>query len=178
MPARLIALILDLLSLRRGPQDLPHAPPLAVAAVLAVLLVESWSSRALGVAASLGPALVLSGVLALAIPWGVLRLRGLQARFWQTALALAGTGLVFALLALPLMLAMGPVDPANPASIPPMLGWAIVLLAGWRLVVAGHIWRHAMDVPLPSGVLIALATFIAELVLQRLLLGLVAGPAP
>lgn len=178
MPARLIALFLDLLSLRRGPQDLPHAPVLAVALVLALLLVESWSSRALGVAANLGPALVLSGLLALAIPWAVLRLRGLAARFWQTALALAGTGLVFGLLALPLMLAMGPIDPANPAAIPPLLGWSTVLLAGWRLVVAGHVWRHALEVPLPSGVLVALATFIAELVLQRLLLGMLAGPAP
>ncbi|MDZ3823177.1 MAG: hypothetical protein U0S76_06205 [Pseudoxanthomonas sp.] len=177
MPARLIALFLDLLSLRRGPQDLPHAPVLVVAVVVAVLLVESWSSRALGVTTSLGPPLVLSGLLALAIPWTVLRLRALQPRFWQTALALAGTGLVFALLALPLMLAMGPVDPANAANIPPLLGWSIVLLAGWRLIVAGHIWRHALEVPLPSGVLVALATFIAELVLQRLLLGLLAGPA-
>ena len=46
-------------------------------------------------------------------------------------------------------------------------GW----LTGWRLLVAGHIWRHALGVPMPVGVLIVVGLFLAELVLQAGLFG-------
>jgi hypothetical protein len=118
------------------------------------------------------PTLVVSGIYFLAVSYLALYLRRRPARYWQTALALIGTGLIFSLLALPLLVLVGPVDTANQAPWLPVVGWAVLLLFGWQLLVAGHIWRHALDVPLPTGVLVALALFVAELLIQRALFGL------
>jgi hypothetical protein len=178
MPARLISALFELCLLRIGPQDLPHRPALALALLAAVLALEGYSSRLIGTATALGPSLLVSGAFALAATWAVLKLRGVDARFWQTFLALVGTGLLFSLLALPLLAAMGPLDPANPPQMGPLFGWGIVILAVWRLVVSGHIWRHALGIPLPTGVLVALGLFMAELLVQRALFAMAgAGPA-
>lgn len=177
MFARLIAALFDLCLLRIGPQDLPHRPPLVLALLAAALALEAFSARQIGADSDLLPSLLVSGAFALAATLIVLKLRGVESRYWQTLLALVGTGLLFSLLALPLLVAMGPLDPENPPPLAPLLGWGIVLLAGWRLVVSGHIWRHALGIPLPTGVLVALGLFMAELLLQRALFSLAGTPA-
>lgn len=169
MLSRLIAMLFDLCLLKRGPQDLPHRPSLTLAILVVALAIEAYTASVLGSTALLPGSMLLSGVFALAATWGILRLRRVETRYWQTLLALAATGVMFSLLALPLMIALGPLDPDNLPPLTPVIGWGIVLLAFWRLVVSGHIWRHALDVPLPIGVLVALGTFMAELVLQRAL---------
>ncbi len=174
MQSRLIALLFDLCLLKRGPQDLPHRPALALAILVAALVVEAYTASILGSAALLPGSMLMSAAFALAATWGILRVRQMDARYWQTLLALVATGLMFSLLALPLMIALGPLDPDNLPPLTPVIGWGIVLLAVWRLVVSGHIWRHALDVPLPIGVLVALGTFMAELVLQRALFSVAA----
>lgn len=169
MLSRLLPVLFDLCLLKRGPQDLPHWPALTVAALLAAVALEAYSASVLGSTALLPASMLLSAIFALVAPWAILRVRRVEARYWQTLFALIATGLLFSLLALPLLVALGPLDPENLPTLTPVVGWGIVLLAVWRLVVSGHIWRHALDVPLPVGVLIALGTFMAELVIQRAL---------
>ncbi|MCK9489421.1 MAG: hypothetical protein M0Q42_08500 [Xanthomonadales bacterium] len=167
---RTVSEIVRICQLKGAPQNLPVAPGLALA------LLALAQGLGLANAAQLGAsgqnlmtalASLLFTVLATRL---VLQFRGKPERFWQTLLALAGTAVVFALLAFPVAAMIGPlpaVDPAAPAPLPvaaPLL-LVIMALACWRLVVSGHIWRNALEVPLPVGILIVLALFLTELVL-------------
>lgn len=170
MPFRLLSVLIDLCLLKRGPQDLPHNPALTLAFLIGALALEAYSANLLSNSPTLFSSVILSGAFALAATWAILRLRRVESRYWQTLFALIATGVLFSLLALPLLVAIGPLDPDNMTQLSPVVGLGIVLLAAWRLLVAGHIWRHALDIPLPVGVLVALGTFMVELILQRALL--------
>lgn len=178
---RLIATFLDICRLRRGPQDLPYNPVLALSLLIAALALEGFGASRYGGADNLLPSLLLSGTFALAATWAILRMRRFESRFWQTLTAHLGTSVLFALLALPLLAGIGPVTEETIRNLPPLLAWGIVILAIWRLMVSGHIWRCALELPLPVGVLVALGTFLAELVFQGFMLralGVAGGAAP
>lgn len=167
--------VIRICQLRGAPQNLPVAPALAVGLLALAQAVGLVNAAQLGAGSRNVATAVGSLLFALLATRVVLQMRGKPERFWQTLLALAGTSLVFALLAFPLSALIGPLpplDPANPAPLPvpaPLL-LLIVVLGGWRLLVSGHIWRHALEVPLPVGVLVVLALFVTELVLLATLL--------
>jgi hypothetical protein len=169
MPIRLIQLVVDLCLFRRGPQDLPHNPPLALAGVVALMGLELFAPSTQSGPGDYLP-LAVYGVLFVLIVWAALRLRKVDARFWQTLLGLAGSALLFSLLMLPIRMTIGPIDPATYLPVAPMSPLIVLLLlanlvlALWRLVVQGHIWRHALETSLPVGILTALAVEIVSLV--------------
>lgn len=175
---RLIATLFEICLLRRGPQDLPHNPAVTLALLGAVLALEAYSATRFGGAQDLSLALLLSGGFTLAATWAILRLRRVEARYWQTLMAIVGTAMLFALLALPLLAGIGPLNEETVRNMPPLLGWGIVIIAIWRLIVTGHIWRSALEVSLPVGVLIALGTFLAELAFQQAVLRPMVAPTP
>ncbi len=80
----------------------------------------------------------------------LLHVRGYLNRVVQTLTALAGCDLVIGLLLLPL-LGLAGVDPAFVAAL--ALAWFGLLL--WNIAIAGHILRHAIEVPFWVGVFIA-----------------------
>lgn len=178
--------VIRICQLKGAPQNLPVAPAMAVGLLAVAQAVGLANAAQLGASGQNLATAVASLLFTLLATRLVLQLRGRPERFWQTVLALAGTSVVFALLAFPLSAVIGPLppmDPANPAPLPvaaPLL-LLIMALACWRLVVSGHIWRHALDVPLPVGVLIVLALFLTELVLLATLLvgtGAAGGAGP
>ncbi len=180
MPPRVTVSLIELCLFRRGPQDLPHRPPLALACLLATVMVELFTNLRIGEPTALVlPAVVASALFALFVTRLVLRLAGHENRYWQTLLALAGSGLLFAAVAAPLRIAIGPIDPAIlQGTVAPPAGYmAIALLGLWRLIVIGHIWRHALQIRLPVGVLVGLGLFILETALIVVLFAPTATPA-
>jgi hypothetical protein len=140
--------LFELLRLRAGPQDLP----------------SSWLLTAIAVAAFAGQALVTSqnlegggesarSILSIAIQFlavaVLLRLRGHPERLEQTLLALAGTGFLLGLVAFAL-LAQADADVQQP-----VLAILFFAIFGWSLAVDANIFRHALNVSLSTGVLVA-----------------------
>jgi hypothetical protein len=166
MLVRLISLVIDLCRFRSGPQDFPHAPPLAIAVLVIQLGVLLLRVQVSGAERDLLPELLAKGVFAVASVWIVLRLRELQARYWQTLLALVSVELVFTLLLFPLMMLADTVDPQAPPPLAPLFGWLGLLGAAWLMLVFGHVWRHALNVLFPVGVLVAVALLMVEAVLM------------
>lgn len=163
MLVRLISLVIDLARFRSGPQDFPYAPTLAASLLLAqlgVLLIRAQLSGA--ETGEVLPMVLVKGVFAFAAPWLVLRLRDMHARYWQTLLALVSIELLFTLLLLPLVALTGQIDPEAPHPLAPLFGWMALLLMAWLVLISGHIWRHALNLLFPLGVLIALALLLAE----------------
>lgn len=180
MPPRVTVSLIELCLFRRAPQDLPFRPPLALVCVLATVLVELFTNQQIGESMGLVvPAVLTSAIFVVLAPRAVLRLAGHEARYWQTLLALAGSGLLFAAAAAPLRIAIGPIDPAIlQGTVAPPPGYMLIAGLGlWRLMVIGHIWRHALQIRLPVGVLVGLGLFMLETALIVMLFAGTAAPA-
>lgn len=162
----------DLCRFRRGPQDLPFSPSLARALVLADAGAGWLYLRVVGAGESGTAQLMMSLAIAVLLPWALLRSRGLSARYVQTLSALVGTGVLFTLAYLPIGWLASDL-PAPDLTVPPTrqqlaVAWLTLALVAWKLTINGHIWRQAMNWPLPAGIALALAGFVFEIGLLRL----------
>lgn len=172
--APLLSLLVDLCRLRRGPQDLPYSPVLTRNLVVLGLVCDLIYVAALEVRDPL-PRVLLGLAMTLLVPWLLLVSRGRRERYAQTLGALAGTGVLFTLLFLPV--ALWAQQHAPPAAAETLTreqvaaGWMVLGLLGWRLAVNGHILRQALDVPRAAGVALAVGWFLLEFNLDRLLFG-------
>jgi hypothetical protein len=167
----LLETVYGLCLLRAGPQDLPHSTSLLQAmALLSVVVTLVVGSILFDPADLLLPALI-GLVLLLALPAIALNLAGRSARFAQTAIALLACDVAFTLLYAPLALGMGKL----PASAEQMTGsqrffaLLVLVLIGWQLAVRGNILRHALELPLRTGLLIAVVFFAIEQLLPAAL---------
>jgi len=156
---------LDILMLRKGPQDLPSDWGLLAALALAYCSLTFAQVRLVSeTGQALYQSVLATGLLAL-FAHVVLRLRGMPARFVQTATALFAVGSLLTLLMLGPITVLAPFFQAvaesggNADSFPEPPGFALLvymLIGIWGLVVAGHIYRHALELHLVMGVGVAL----------------------
>lgn len=143
MPS-LFKLFLDICLLRASPDQLPASKNLLLITLLSYAVVSLILAR---LELPLGSALlyaVLDTLVLAIITHTVLLLRRFPARLTQTLTALAGTGSLLGLIALPLAGFAG----ASPA---------LLLLVLWNIVVTAHILRHALAVPLMMGLVASMA---------------------
>jgi len=160
----LIRTLLDIMRLRAGPQDLPAGAGLAIAVAAAWLVQGLVTDRMLEQPDSTPRTLLAIGIQFGAV-LALLRLRNLGERIPQTICALAGTGFIFGLLALLLLLQL---DPARPQ---PGVALAYLGLFIWSLAVDGHIYRHALSIKMSLGILVAVLIFAANFILVRAVFG-------
>jgi hypothetical protein len=160
----LIRTLIDMLRLRAGPQDLPPGAVPAITLSLVWLAQGMLTDRILDDAESAGRSL-FAVLVQFAAVIALLNLRNRTARIPQTVSALAGTGIIFGLLALFLLLQL---DPQTPQ---PGLALAYLGLFVWSLAVDGHIYRHALSIKMSLGVLVAVLIFAANYTLMRAVFG-------
>jgi len=161
---QLLTLLWDICRLRRGPQDLPYSPQLLGIACALHLFSQQVIVRVLGVEQETLGAGVLSLVFNLGVLYLLLNLRDKRSRFVQTALAIICCAMIFSILLVPIVLMFG-TPPQSQAQVTPLhlpLAMAALLIVVWKLIVDGHILRHSLDVPLISGIGIAVLWVIAE----------------
>ena len=155
MLLRLFQAFFDICRLRKGPQDLPPSAELlalALVAYAAVVAVSALISRLPGPA--IGSSMVETFLIA-AINFVLLALRRFDGRWLQTTTAMAGTGVLFTLLALPLLAGLAGAGNADAAAS--LLYPALLALIVWNIAVIAHILRHALSVPFAVAVIIAAA---------------------
>lgn len=161
----------DLCLLKRGPQDLPHSTRLFVGVLLVDFALSALVTGRFGAAAGGEFPWAQVGVMLavmLALPYAALSVAGLAPRFVQAAIALLATDITFTLLAVPVLLGIGPI-PTSPEQI--TLGQALLSLLGltllvWQTAVRGNILRHALNATFAVGVLIAIGFLIVERVVS------------
>jgi hypothetical protein len=171
---RLLRFFLDLCLLKAAPQDAPASQGLLGLTLVAYVLVGLAAGvRVLGGAGSALSASLLDALVLLATIWVALQLRGRSARFAQTATALLGSGALLTALALPLQPLAG-ADTDGGSGLVQLAGILGIGLMIWIQIVIGHILRHALEVPLIMGVLLAIAyMFLANELLAALFPALV-----
>jgi hypothetical protein len=140
---QLIRAWFDICLLRRAPQELPASSYLLGLSLCCYGLVSVLvSSQSYPFSKALQLATVDLGMLVLFV-WSLLYLQRKTARINQTLSALAGTGSLMGIIALPLLLAIGPETVAEPVPAPLLSLWLLLLL--WNLFVMAHIIRHALS---------------------------------
>ena len=96
-------------------------------------------------------------LLLCALTGGMLYATGRPTRLVQTLTALAGTISLIWLLGLPLMswVVLGLATETS-SRVPQLL---VIALLGWSLTIQGHIFRHALSLPLFMGLLVSILFF-------------------
>ena len=160
MLSQLARVSVDLLLLRRGPQDMPSNWALMAGLGLAYC---SLAFMQVSLVADAGPAItqaILATVILVAYVNAVLRMRNFSARFVQTLTAFFVVGCVLTVLMLgptsalaPFLNALAENPEAQSAPQPPAFALLAYMLIGlWSLVVFGHIYRHALEVSFWMGI--------------------------
>lgn len=146
----LLRIFADICLLRAAPQDLPASRVLLGLSLGAYLLL-AWllavpvygTGRAVWLA-------VLDTTLLVAFVMLLLNLLRHPARVLQTLTALAGSGCLLGLIALPLVYGGQPEQAGEQVGGLLLYAWMILLI--WNLLVAGHILRHALSTSLGVGI--------------------------
>ncbi|MBI3776168.1 MAG: hypothetical protein HY273_11560 [Gammaproteobacteria bacterium] len=143
---RIPKLFVDLCLLRANPQDLPLSVALeliTLATYTALSYVLALSSTTPGTA--LLAALVDVGML-VGLAYAGLWILDLKNRLTKLITALAGSGTIWQLVALPVMsLLIGSSD-KTPDSTLAAFGYLLLLaLVAWAIFIIGHILRHALN---------------------------------
>lgn len=146
---QLIRVWFDICLLRRGPQDLPASGfflGLSLGCYALVALLVASPSFGLLDAARLA---VVDTVMLAGFVVMLLYLQSKTERINQALSALAGSGCLMGLFALPLVLLVDPDQPAD--QVPALLGGFWLLLLLWNLFVMAHIMRHALSISFAIG---------------------------
>lgn len=181
MFAQTLEATVRILFLRAGPQDFPYANGLTpVLVALAVLANGLVFSRVLPPPMALGIALAMVAALAM-ITRSILRMRDVLNRFQQTFNALLATTTVLTLALLPGFTQMAPqilelakhpelLEKPGAVQISGIAVFFMNLVNFWNFIVTAHIFRHAANVNLWVGIVIA---FVAAGVM--LFVGMIGG---
>jgi len=164
----------DICLFRKRPQDIPAAPELFWVILLCYGLISailSYPTQTIYIAVLTG---LIESAMLLLITWIFLYLRSLPARWLQTCTALAGTGVIFSLMAFPLFY-FRVYAQAGPA-LQALTSLLIICLILWNISVMTHILKNALSSSYMLGVMgsltyIALITYTLQLVLPRLVSG-------
>ncbi len=149
----LFAVLIDIVLLRRGPQDLPAGRSVLLACLFLYVLVAALSLNIGRTPDNATAILILAAGLPLLIVRVVLHLRRRINRWEQTLSALYGSSALLSLITLPFGLDTGD-EPSQAALV------ISLLVFFWSFMVDAHIWRHALDASFAAGLFVAVLVFI------------------
>ncbi|MDT8452437.1 MAG: hypothetical protein RQ936_06810 [Gammaproteobacteria bacterium] len=158
--------ILQLLLLKAVPQDLPCSSRLLLRIIFlyvgsGIVVMGSVAEPAL----ALGR-VVLSLAVISVFSYVLLSALNMKARYLQTVTALIGTGIIFNLMAWP-VLSFGDIEQASAVAVQ-LLSLAVIALISWEVLVTAHIFRNALDTKMTQAVLLSMALFLVTLTLSQL----------
>ena len=165
----LIKMFWDICALKAAPQDLPASSFLMGLMLLVyfvtgvVVAALQWPLSQAALAAFLDTVFVT--VLCRVLLWT----RQLSGRFVQTLTAMAGSGAVMTLIAVPLVWWQGFVGVSD-ANAPTLPTWLLMIWMVWNVVVVGHILRHALSTILALGIGLAVVYGYITFELMRIFL--------
>jgi hypothetical protein len=154
--------LLEMLLLRARPQDLPASRLWVGLALSANALADGLALLDQMPAVAALQVAVLDTLLLVVFVLALLAWRGFNTRALQTLTALAGIGALFSLMAW-----------SGTGLVAGEEGRAVVvsLILLWYLAVAGHVLRHALEIPWLAGVALSFLYFVLSTGLIGLLFG-------
>ena len=158
--------IIIMLLLKSAPQDLPYSARL----MLQVIFLYLFSGIVV-IGGLVDPSLAIGRMLlnigiVLFFSYALLSSLNLKERFVQTTTALIGTGIVFNLLAWP-VLNFGNIEQASNAALQ-ILSLLVLMLISWEILVTAHIFRNALNTKMTQSIILSMALFFVSLTLSQL----------
>lgn len=156
-----------MLLLKTAPQDLPCSSGLMSRIIfiylLSGLVVQSGMVEP---SQSISRMLLNLGII-MFFTYVVLSSLKLKARFVQTISALVGVGIIFNLLAWPLLKQLG--KEASPEPLAGIISFLVLLLMSWELLVTAHIYRHALNAKMGHAIILSLGLFFISITLSQMI---------
>ena len=153
--------------LQASPQDILYSRALMVRMIffyfLSGVLVMSGLMEA-----SVAPVRMLFSIsILLVFSYALLTALNKLARLVQTVTALAGSGILFNILAWPVLGYMS--VPDVPDTTMQMLSLFMLMVLSWEIMVTAHIYRHALNIQVLSAILLSLGLFFISLSLTQMI---------
>jgi uncharacterized membrane protein (UPF0136 family) len=167
----LFSVIVDIVLLRRGPEQLPASPVLLAAVVGVYLVISSLVAASVSVQDRNWPVELLIGTATMLIWYQVaLRLAKKRERFPQTMTAMFGVSTIFAPLLVPLLNSVQTqiLAKQQPSQFTAMLA---LFLMVWLVVIFVRIVRSAFEWPWPAALLLVIGQEIFSVVVFVLVFG-------
>lgn len=159
---------LDICLLRAGPQDLPASTVLLIlsliiytASGLLLSLLNANLARSLLI-------VIVDVLMLVGLAYLILWIRMLTKRYLQTLTALAGTGAILELTALPLLYwqNLSATTDGPGLFITSLLLWAWLI---WNVIVVAHILRHTLSTSFFNGTLLSVLYMFVSVSVIRIL---------
>lgn len=160
-------ILLKMLLLRTAPQDLPFSSVLLGRIVFLYLLsgLVVLNGR---VESSMALAQMTVGIIiVMFFSYLILALLGHKERFVQTVTALAGTGIIFNLMAWPVLRQTTLDTGTNTLSGQSAL--LMLMLVSWEVIITAHIYRHALNMQLAKTIILSIGLFLISMTLSQLI---------
>lgn len=159
--------LLIMLLLKTAPQDLPYSTGL-LSRIIFVYLISGLIVQNEMVEPSLSIGrMILNIAITMFFSYIVLASLELKARFVQTMSALVGVGIVFNLLAWPLLMQLAEENQAE--TITAATSFLVLLLMSWELLVVAHIYRHALNAKMGHAIILSLGLFFISITLAQMI---------
>jgi hypothetical protein len=165
--SELLKRYLQICLLAKGPQDLPFSVLLTCLSLLFYFITGFFAllTLASGDVAALAM-LVNTGIL-LVFCWACLQVFRLPERWLQMIAALAGVGVLFHLLSLPLLAQSQNLRGGD--QVPAELSLLLLFLLSWNLAVVAHIFRETYNVRLSVAFILTVVLVVIELSASQIL---------
>lgn len=163
------------MGLLSGPQDLPASASLLSRLLMLYLvtgmmvLLPGSEDLFTAVALMLMDLILLVGFLKFC-----LYTRNTSARFLQTFIACLGVGIVFQIIALPLVVVLNAAVESNQANNA-VGGLFYLLLVSWQVTVMAHILRHAMNMVLSLTLMLSFSYMLLIIFLSNQVVALLSS---
>lgn len=162
-------ILVSILFLKSGPQDLPYSRFL-LQALIFLYVITGAAVLSSSVQDGMGAANVILDVLVtLFYTYMVLSVLDRKPRFIQTASAMVGVGVPFHLIAWPVLMQQNVVEGEQTLTVHASL--VMLLLLSWNLLVVAHIFKQALESRMTNAILLSFALFFVSMALSRFLLG-------
>ncbi len=172
----LFAVVIDIVLLRRGPEQLPASPVLLTICIALYCAIAATVASAMGTADPRLPAEMAAIILATLLWYRVgLQFAKKAERFVQTLTAMFATRALIAPVDLPIRLTVFSQMQAEtqPSSL---LALLFLFLLVWQFVINVRIVRAAFEWPLPAAIIMIIAQEFAVLMVVAALFGNASAP--
>lgn len=161
--------LMSILFLKRGPQDLPYSQTLLQLLVLLYVVSGIFALQSTLGMETAAANMILDVLIILLYTRIVLTALNRRPRFTQTACAMIGIGIVFHVIALPVLMQQGVGDAEQVIS--GTISLIMLLLLSWNLLVFAYIYQHALGVGITNAILLSFALFFISIAMSRFLVG-------
>ena len=153
----LIKTLFEILTLRKGPDALPHSALLLVVSVVLWLIPLLFGMQLIAALDTRAATIAIAGwLVSLACYAGVLLLAGRATRLLQAMTALVGCGALISFAQVASLVFLAPFLSERIAAI------VVELLLFWSVYVKGHIIARTLDRDWYIGLIIAIAVFLLQ----------------